>query len=203
MLLLEDDALPQNDMLHVLHSLLTVIHEHQQQWSLMKLYYPQKWQGYAFDVITVIELLSVGILFGSSFYAIQFKCSKHPVLRTNKNMRYASFLMGFCYGVLCCLAIGRCHLIELKRLMPSTYSLRHAPDCCSPGILYPVDVATQLIDMLNKTKCHPNNPLDMAVAAFTQNIGYRTYIVEPNLVKHIGMVSTIKGVSTSPWDFLL
>ena len=201
-LLLEDDALPRNDMLNVIHSLLLSLDEHHRKWSLIKLYYPERWQGYAFEMSRILELLSIGTLSGFAFLALHHQCGKHPISRMSRNLKCASFFIGFWYGILCCLAIGRLHLLELKHWSPYMYSLRAAPDCCSPGILYPADIVPELVKRLNSTQCHHNYPLDMALASHTRHIGQSTYIIEPNVIRHIGLVSTIKGISNAPWDFL-
>ena len=204
-LLLEDDAVPQLEMLQVIHRILHRNHiedRHGHEWSLMKLYYPERWQGYSFEIQYVAELISIGVLTGCLFHLIFHKVNRIHVPRTAYCIQWMPFIIGFLYIVLLCTLVGRQHLIELKRLCLYLYSTKRAPDCCSPGILYPAHQAKTVVDVLNRTVCNHNYPLDMALATHTRQTQLHTYLVEPNLVKHIGMISTLKGVSNAPWDFL-
>lgn len=207
-ILLEDDGVPADHMLNVLQNILQRLKDskdtYRQPWSLIKLFYPDRWQGYGFESQKILELCSAGSLGGILFLAMYSYSAKFRLpTKYYRKMNLLVFSVGFLFVVASCIMIGRPNLIHIKTLSIYTYSTSKAPECCSPGILYPAEIVTMLNRHLNNTVCHHNYPLDMALTAFTNNLAYPSYIVQPNLVKHIGMISTLKGVSKYPWEFIV
>jgi len=76
-------------------------------------------------------------------------------------------------------------------------------------VLYTAESATHLVEHLDKVRCSSSYPLDEAIdsimrtgqdAGETAGVGY---LVEPNLFRHVGFMSTIKGFSTHPEEFVI
>ena len=201
--------MPHQDMLPVMYKKLRWLQQYRNdkhRWNLLKLFYPERWQGYGFELQKILELVSVGTLSGCAFLALHELTHRISSIRLiakeYKKMQLIAFCLGVIFLIVSCLAIGRPNLLNLRRLTLHTYAMHAAPDCCSPAILYPVTTARLLVDHLNQTVCHSNFPLDMAIARYLKETKTRGFIVEPNLVKHIGLVSTMKGVSKYPWEFI-
>ena len=170
-----------------------------EEWAYLKLYYPDRWKGFAFEVVPLLELLGLGLIGGSLF--VGFGCFCRP-----KEKRYVMvrvpFLLGFIYLVLVALSVGRQHLINWRRISNCTYTVLPAPNCCSPAILYKADKAKELSDYLKTLKCSATFPIDYAIDQFARDGGYSKFLIEPNLVQHIGMLSTLKSWSLHPEEFI-
>ena len=207
-ILVEDDAVLEKSFTEVLHSTLQSL-RHVEDFVL-KLFYPPRWQGFAFERRKIFELLTIGLL--SCCWALfgHILClkysSRHITLRTLRHRvwRLRGFYAAvFIYGVCVALAIGRQNLLELRRLSPLTYALTQAHDCCSPAILYPRHTARALAHFLfaNAT-CSQFYAVDAALDSFTRQQQVPAYLIEPNVVRHIGLVSSIKSISRYPEDFI-
>ena len=206
-LIMEDDAVPRLDFFSVLHHMLEnyvqrkprddshVVH----YWAFVKLFYPQRWQGYGLEADRLLELLGVGVLGGCVFLVLLLSCNRRQYRTLTRGVFFTS---GGLYCMLCAWTMGRQHLLELRRGSKSLYRLLPAPNCCSPANVYPYDKALQLVSFLSHTACSPLFPLDAALDQFVQDNNYRSYLVEPNLVKHIGMISSLKTESTNLEEFI-
>ena len=143
--------------------------------------------------------MGLGLIGGSLF--VGFGCFCRP-----KEKRYVMvrvpFLLGFIYLVLVALSVGRQHLINWRRISKGTYTVLPAPNCCSPAILYKADKAKELSDYLKTLKCSATFPIDYAIDQFARDGGYSKFLIEPNLVQHIGMLSTLKSWSLHPEEFI-
>jgi len=194
-LLVEDDAVVQENLFHVLSHIL---HTSTHSWSHLKLYYPERWQGFSTDIRTAVELTSVfgiaSVIWSTVLYV---GCHKH-----RKRLRHSA--IGGVLVVLLALSIGRQHLIELKQVSPYLYSLSPDPACCSPAIFYNAEFARQLVPYLaSEVQCSNTYPLDMALSSFVNRLQWPGFRVEPNLFRHIGLISTMKGYSRYVEDFLM
>ena len=194
-LIVEDDAVAQENLFHVLSRIL---HTATYSWSHLKLYYPERWQGFSTDIRTLLELTS---LFGIA-YVIWTAVLYIGWRKQQKKFRHS--VTGGVLVVLLALSIGRQHLIELKQVSPHLYSLSPDPACCSPAIFYNAEFARQLVPYLvNEAQCSNTYPLDMALTSFVNWLQWPGYCIEPNLFRHIGLISTMKGYSRYVEDFLM
>ena len=204
--IIEDDTVPTDNMLTVLQYLVESYMEkktyhgdwitNSQQWAFLKLYYPERWQGYAFEFKRIIELFSFGTIGGSGFVFLY-----HLLSKSVQRCYLISFVLGAVYMILVVLLIGRQHIIQWKTWSKYTYDVIAAPDCCTPAILYERSMAERLIQHLNATVCDNNYPIDYAMDKFAKDNKYSKYLVEPNIFKHIGMFSSIKRKSKHPKNF--
>ena len=86
-----------------------------------------------------------------------------------------------------------------RSLHPSLYAIYPAPSCCIPGVLYFRSTYMQVIDYLNSVKCHNAYPIDSAFDDLPRRIHLQTYLVEPNLVHHIGLYSRLRHNYINPF----
>lgn len=198
-LMLEDDTVPHTNLFEVLKEIIDKDLRKKQDWAYLKLYYPERWKGFGFEVIPLLELTGIGILGGSVFVLCGVMCYNR---KYDKVLERTQFLLGFVYLVLVTIMIGRQHFIEWRRISKSTYAVVPAPDCCSPAILYPADVASELSDYLKSFKCSATRPIDFAIDEFIRTKGHRKYLIEPNLMQHIGMLSSLKTWSDHPEEYI-
>ena len=208
-LLVEDDALANNNLFQVLHLKLTELktglttenYHVRNEWLYLKLFYPERWQGYGWEMGRLIELLGCG-LFGGIFSIYIFPCKFSYSNYINKRYSRISFLAGFTYFILITYSIGRPYFIKWRHYSPFFYRLLSAPDCCSPALVFPSNVVNSLLTFLESFKCTINKGIDIACDSYAKQYGYDRYVVEPNLFSHIGMLSTLKGISMWPQEFI-
>ena len=196
--ILEDDALPKPNFLPVLYNLLTRIEAKDSNWSFLKLYYPERWQGYSFKLRHALEICILTLL-GVWFAVI---VSKILCLEIFIKSRKTLLLVASLYFFLLFTAIGRPYLIKWRNLSPVVHSLIQAEKCCTPGMVYHRDLVRDILQHLNKTTCSPYQPIDKVLDHFSVSKNYEMYLSEPNLINHIGLFSTIKGGAKFPEEFL-
>ncbi|CAF4522773.1 unnamed protein product, partial [Rotaria sp. Silwood2] len=85
-----------------------------------------------------------------------------------------------------------------RSLHPSFYSIYPAPSCCLPGVIYFRQTYIQVIEYLNSIKCHKNYAIDTAFDDLPKRTHLQTYLVEPNLVHHIGLYSRLRKMYINP-----
>lgn len=208
-LMVEDDALPRNELFPVMQHLMMHLQDpdhhvkRTSQLSYVKLYYPERWQGYSFELQKICELLGL-FAFGTSGFAVgQVYFSRQGRLWPKTKENWKTSFLGGVYLVIVAIAIGRQHLLELKRTFPSWYSMVSAPECCSPCILYPSKSAAHIVRYLEAVTCSHSMPLDIALDTYTHTRSLTAYLVEPNVFRHIGFISTMKGLSNHPEEFVI
>ena len=204
-MLLEDDALPHRNILEILYYLLNEKVVHDDYWNrlgksdsfaFLKLYYPERWQGFSTDFISAVEISGCGIFGGVLAVGYVIYC-------TRCRRRYLkTFIYGAVYIILLTMSVGRPHLMELRRLSKHLFVLRDSPKCCTPAHLYPTSSARILRLGLQEKVHDDNEPLDMLIDNILDKHNLPKYLVEPNLAQHIGLLSTLKGVSTRPEEFV-
>ena len=188
-LLLEDDAQPRNNFFDNLKYLIDnrINHhshydegsgDHLMDWFLVKLYYPEKWIGYGNEIDKIMELLALGCVGGILFYLfIQLP---------------QSFILGALYFIILAFLVGRQYFVHLRRISVYFYRVLPAPGCCTQAVLYTKASARQVAHHLSTVTCTVDFSVDLAIDALVYQHGGLSYVVEPNLVRHIGMVSTVR-----------
>ena len=76
------------------------------------------------------------------------------------------------------------------------------PDCCTQAILYPAHMARKLAHHLTPVHCSILFSVDLAIDQYAQAHSLIRYLVEPNLVNHIGLVSTVRGYAKGAAEFM-
>ena len=210
-IIIEDDAVPRPDFFIVLRYILDNLIENKLSmgervpvrapWAYLKLYYPERWQGFSNESQRLFELFGIGCIGGTIFLcACRIRVGRRDL---SPATCLIMFMLGAVYFMLIAILIGRQYLVNLRHnISPYLYTVIVAPDCCSPGILYSNKMATDLIEYLSKRTCSANFPIDFALDQFAIAHNYQHFLVEPNLLTHIGMISSLRSKPKRPEEFI-
>lgn len=200
--MLEDDALPLHDFMERLQLILDHrMDKTSKDWMLLKLYYPEKWQGWANEREVISELILVSIIGGLLLvilaYAIDRLASLTPAGYCETLFRFllsAGLVSYVLFG------IGRPHWIALRRFSTHLSSVVVAPGCCTPAVLYP---RMHLYDVIRGLRSRTTNGynVDIALDNIAAEEGLTNYLAIPNLVSHIGFVSSLGKGWKNPREF--
>jgi len=209
-MIIEDDVLLDVNAIltvdHLLHVRINVpkpyVERTLSKWISLKLYYPERWSGYANEPDKILELIGLAFIGGSlSTFVHQsilwwLSFRKHP--------RWITSTVVFCIGALTLIAaavlIGRQYLRFWRRFSVYTHRLVSAPDCCTQAVIYPVEVISDLKEYLQQITCDIEFAVDLAIDQFAKLHGLQRHLVEPNVARHIGFVSTVRRKDAA--DFL-
>lgn len=197
-LILEDDAVPLDDLLPVTRRFIDYFINRQRPRRrradfpfYVKLYHPERLQNYLQpEPWRIAEWLAVSVL---SVYLLQ-------VVFGFRLRRHSFWLVYFMALVEC---LGRPHLLQLKRWMlarlvaadpAAGYNLLQATECCTPAMLFSNASAATASAFLSSITCRNGYAKDTALYLHSRQSGGRlqSFVVEPNLVQHIGRVSTLR-----------
>ena len=211
-LIVEDDAVPHEDFFTVLNH---VINEHLEYRTrqgnyekvnnetllYVKLYHPERLLGYInLEPDRLTELFGVGFVIGT---LTMWLCQKFMVsrLKYSQRERVVAWFLFMLYFMLLVICIGRPHILELRRVFsPFFYSFMTAPECCTPAMLFPAKGAKLVVQYLDSIKCSKGYGKDMALERFRHSQNhFRTYLVQPNLVRHIGQYSSLRHAIIDPF----
>lgn len=207
-LLIEDDALPNEDFYTVLeHLIKTRLDNHYVAGSLVpnpnpglyvKLYHPERLLGFiSLEPDRIPQLLSLGASLGS-IAAVIYTRYFHRTVDTMP--RYQLWVCFCVYFILVAWAIGRAHIFEFKRVFtPYLYNFVQAPECCTPAMLFPRDGAVRIMNYLNTVKCKWRFGKDTAIWVWQKRNSIPAYMIQPNLVTHIGMYSALRKAILDPF----
>ena len=202
--ILEDDGLPLHDFIQRLQLILDYrMSKTSRHWMFLKLYYPEKWQGWSNEREILAELILLSILGGMvlvfGVYSIEVLASLSPAAsycETIIRFLLSALLVG--YTLFC---IGRPHWIALRQFSPHLTSVVSAPGCCIPAVLFPKTHLNDVIQSLKATKCTVSYHIDSALDDIAAKKGLQGYLAIPNLVTHIGFVSSLGKGWKSPKEF--
>ena len=110
-------------------------------------------------------------------------------------------VLGACYSVYLVYTVGRPYVLGLLSFSAYTHRLVEAPDCCTPAVLYSSAMADVCADYLSSITCHVDFSVDHALDWLAGTYHYHRYLVEPNIVKHVGMWSSIRTYAKSAAEF--
>ena len=86
-----------------------------------------------------------------------------------------------------------------RSLHPSFYAIYPAPSCCLPAVLYFRQTHVQVTQYLISIKCHKKYAIDTALDDLPKRTQLQTFLVEPNLVHHIGLYSRLRRAYINPY----
>lgn len=202
--ILEDDALPQQDFIPRLRLILDYrMSKNSIKWMFLKLYYPEKWQGWAKERTAELILCSIagGFILTLLVHGLQFLI--HKTLAVDYGI-LVQFLFSSILITYMLVGLGRPHWIALRGVSPYLSSVVYAPGCCTPAVLYPHTHLTDLIRYLKMVNCSNSFPVDLAMDEYADKRGLHRLLAVPNLVKHIGFVSSLPGKGwKNPKEFRL
>ena len=203
-LVLEDDAVPVDDFLSVTVRLIDYLKNGRRRrrqrltttddgdFFYVKLYHPERLQNYwQPEPWRIAEWMAVSIL---SVFSLQMLV---PGLRLRRQSLWIVYFMTL---VEC---LGRPHLLQFKRwmlarLVPANplagYNLLSATECCTPAMLFTNTSAYMAANFLSSITCKRGYAKDTALYLhWRQSAGrLQSFVIEPNLVQHIGRVSTLR-----------
>jgi len=206
-LVLEDDVLLDENAVGTMSFLMNYLNLFSVvDWLFLKLYYPEKWSGYGRSWQTVVELGGYAVLGGSLCSAITVVLPIPRRRKRSSNYQYTLllfwFLVAAVFSALLCLSIGRQNVESWRQYLVSSHQLVAAPGCCTQATLYPAHVISGLCDHLSRVHCDYDFSVDIAIDGFAHVRGLKTYLIQPNVVKHVGLISNLRRNSKSALHFL-
>ena len=87
-------------------------------------------------------------------------------------------------------------MLPWRRLSPRFYSVVPAPNCCTVAIVFPRRQIPGVVAALRVVNCRRGFAKDAALDEIKGRHETGAYLVEPNLVKHIGFYSTLRKSAT-------
>ena len=205
-LLVEDDALPNDDFFDILQYMVQKHLGHDKEHGLelinnkplvfVKMYHPERLLGfYSIEPERLPELFGFGLLFGTVFLSIYIHFCERNL---TKKYVYSIWICFILYFVMVALAVGRQNFVELRRMSKHLYSYVPAPGCCTPAMLFPENGANIVINYLSKVKCRTRFGKDMALDKMRSEQSLSAFMIQPNLFKHIGMYSSLHDIVLDP-----
>ena len=207
--IMQDDALPPTDFLQRLRFVL----EHRAprdhgSWAFLKLYYPEKWEGWGNEWWIVLELVAssvaIGVVFTVFTYIFQVVIAR-SLPSASEAFSPTSVLLrlvlSFCLAIYMLLTLGRPHWLALRGLTPHLSSVVSAPGCCIPAVVYPQEHLPDIIQYLRTSRSPGGLAVDLELDNFADQKGLERLLVVPNLVRHIGFVSTLGKGWKNPREF--
>lgn len=204
--ILEDDVLPPSDFVHRLKFVLQFrMPSDRKKWAFLKLYYPEKWEGWSNEPRIVLELIATaffgGTILTSSVYVFQL-----VLVRTlpNKVELFIVGLLSSAFMLYALFTLGRPHWLSLRKWSPHLSSVVSSPGCCTPAVVYPQAHLSDLIEYLRNAESTYDFAKDLVLDKFAGERGLAHLLVVPNMVKHIGFVSSLgRSDMKRPQDFRL
>lgn len=198
--LVEDDALPTDDVFDVLQHVLLMhteqsfvrgeFHSKPSSIAFVKLYHPEWLLGFiSLQPERLPELFSYAAILSTLLTAVSFA---FPTTSKAMSM-HVCWTKLFLFSLLVVLACGRIGISEWRRLAsPVLYSYTPAPSCCTPAMLFPRRAAELTVNYLNSSKCTKNFGKDSALDKMLQDLQLTAYLVQPNTFTHIGVYSSLR-----------
>ncbi|KAK7104953.1 post-GPI attachment to proteins factor 4-like [Littorina saxatilis] len=160
----------------------------------LKFHFPERWQGFALEQQRLLDLLSMGCVGGGVALIIE------ALVAWRRKAGWEPSRTVLCVGVVLTLVVvllvGRQTVNELRRVSTSLYRLQSPPDCCIPAMLYPAPVMPQLVTWLADSPGH--SKVDLRVSDFFKHHDLPSYSIEPNVVRHVGMVTSLSKADRKP-----
>jgi len=208
--LVEDDALPTDDVFEVLQHVILMhteqsfargeFHSKPSNVAFIKFYHPEWLLNFiSFQPERLPELLSYAAVLSSLLaiiYAVVCRVSAASNTMTF-DMCWREF---FLFSLLVVLACGRTGISEWRRLAsPMFYSYTPAPSCCTPAMLFPRSAAQLTVTYLSNVTCHNNFGKDSVLDNMLRDLHLMAYLVQPNTFTHIGLYSSLRMRTVDPF----
>ncbi|NXU52301.1 TM246 protein, partial [Turnix velox] len=193
-LVVEDDAVPEEEIFPVLqHLLLSRLSKPYLREALyFKLYHPERLQRYFNpEPMRILEWLGLGMFLGPILNCVYSWVTGRPGLSWPIILFFALYSMALSE------LVGRHYMLELRRLSPTFYNIVPVTECCTPAMLFSASSARRALGYLKGLQCRRGFAKDIALYSLLRTKGENAYVVEPNLVRHVGMYSSLR-LSDSP-----
>ncbi|KAM4636068.1 post-GPI attachment to proteins factor 4 isoform 1-T7 [Discoglossus pictus] len=188
-LLLEDDAVPKTNLFHAFFHLVNVRFPQEPLGGglYVKMYHPERLQGYLNpEPMRILEWFGLG-----SFVGLVLTLAYNKLFHQSTfNWRvFAAFAV---YAMLLAEVMGRHYLLELRRASPALYNVVPATECCTPAMLFSEASARRTLGYLEEITCKHRYAKDTAIYKELKRRGEWAWALEPNMVSHVGMFSTLR-----------
>lgn len=189
-LLVEDDAVPLKEIFTAFFHLVQVRFPKEPLGGGLytKFYHPERLQGYLNpEPMRILEWMGLGGVVGlllTWLYTVTFH-------RPRFSWRVCLALT--LYAMLLAELAGRHYLLELRRVSPALYNVVPATECCTPAMLFSEASAQRTLEYLKELQCESGYAKDIALYKELRRRKERAWALEPNLVKHVGMFSSLRG----------
>ena len=196
-LILEEDAVLMEDFFSTLLTWMSFHSERLQSepWLDIKLYLNPRLRGWAWDPLPLVELLASTSLLTWISHNILTRLQE-PGSRSES---WLSLVFLWLAIIAALLLVGRQHWIQWRRLHPQFYLRRDAPNAGTPAVLYPRQRLRGAIGYVEQNINTPT-PFDLVLGKYRQNQGLVGHLLEPNLVRHIGVSSVFDAAHESDRD---
>ncbi|KAM8792827.1 TM246 protein, partial [Eudromia elegans] len=188
-LIVEDDAVPEEEIFHVLQHLLLARFSkpHLRDALYFKLYHPERLQRYFNpEPMRILEWLGLGMFLGPMLNCVYSWATGRPGLSWPIALFFALYSMALSE------LVGRHYILELRRLAPTLYNVVPATECCTPAMLFSAPSARRALHYLKGLHCHQGFAKDTALYSLLRTKGENAFVVEPNLVRHVGLYSSLR-----------
>jgi len=155
----------------------------------IKLYFPEFWAGFAWEISKILELIIIALVGGilgciGSVLILYHQRRKLSILTW--------FLHGSLYLLTIALLVSRQTLLELLRIHPSLLNVSQFSGCCTQAVLYNTECIPNIVKFIRSPECQRcKNGVDLGLVEFGERENLKNRLVQPNLVQHIGMHSTV------------
>ena len=196
-LILEEDAVLMEDFFSTLLSWMSFHSERLQSepWLEIKLYLNPRLRGWAWDPLPLVELLASTSLLTWISHTILTRLQE-PGSRPESWLSLVFLWLAILAALL---LVGRQHWLQWRRLHPQFYLRRDAPNAGTPAVLYPRQRLRGAIGYVEQ-KIDTPTPFDLVLGKYRQNQGLVGHLLEPNLVRHIGVSSVFDAAHESDRD---
>ncbi|OXB82652.1 UNVERIFIED_CONTAM: hypothetical protein H355_003947 [Colinus virginianus] len=188
-LVVEDDAVPEEEIFPVLQHLFSARFSkpYLRDALYFKLYHPERLQHYVNpEPMRILEWLGLGMFLGPLLNCVYSWAAGRPSLSWPIILFFAAYSMALSE------LVGRHYLLELRRLAPVLYNIVPVTECCTPAMLFSAPSARRALGYLKGMQCRQGFAKDIALYSLLHTKGENAYVVEPNLVRHVGMYSSLR-----------
>lgn len=205
--LVEDDALPTDDVFDVLQHVILMhteqsfvrgeFHSQASDIAFIKFYHPERLLNFiSLQPERLPELFSYAVLL-STLLTVMYVVTHGLATTSNVHSLWSKL---FVFSIIVMLMCGRSGISEWRRLAsPIFYSYTPAPSCCTPAMLFPRPGALRTANYLSMSTCSSNVGKDSVLDKMLEDMQVRAYLVQPSTFTHIGMYSSLRLRTVDPF----
>lgn len=200
-LVVEDDAYPEPDIFGVLDD---VVHSRSRRVAefrsalFFKLYHPERLLGYLNPEPTRILEWILFSAVAASFLRCALGVVVSSVIFRRRRAKVHVYQWFFCFlfAMSAFELLDRNAVLQWRRLDPRLYAVVPAPNCCTQLLLFPRRQIPGVVSALSAVSCRSGFAKDAALDDIKRRHRIGAFLIEPNLVKHIGFYSTLRKAAT-------